>query len=699
MIATAFALGLGTSAVAQREERLLDTDWKFIRQDVSLDASSAAWDTVAVPHCWNAVDAERGKLGNPDLPYGYYRGPGWYARTIDAPAAWRARRVFLLFEAASAQAKVWLNGQLLGEHRGPFTAFCFELTSALRIGQPNELRVRVDNSLNEAIPPLSGDFNVNGGIYRPVHLIVTNPVCVTPIEFASPGVVVRQRELDDAHARIDVEARVANGLAQPARVTVEAEARDASGRVVASDRATATIPAGETISVTPVLTLDQPHRWNGRIDPYLYQIVVRVLHDGTETDAVTQPLGLRTIEITPDRGFLLNGKLYPIYGVNRHQDGQGKGWALSDSDHDRDFALIAEVGATAVRLAHYPQAFHVYDIADRMGILLWNELSLVDYLRSTPEFAANAEQQLREMILQRENHPSVMCWGLYNELRAPDAKAGLELIRHLNGVAKSLDPSRFTVAATNLMSRQPIHTVPDWIAFNAYPGWYGNLSTDTMAQFLTKRQADLDGKRLALSEYGAGASPDQHVEGPVPRTDTKSRWHPEEWQAIVHEQDWRDIVANRERLWGTFIWNMFDFAAAKRNEGEHTGINDKGLVTRDRAVRKDAFFFYQANWTRPPLVYIASRRLTDRKQPTTAVKVYSNCDTVELFVNRRSVGVAKPDSVRVVQWPEVALQPGENTIVVVGRRNDATVRDECRWTLHADAATAKPITSNALTAK
>jgi beta-galactosidase len=686
MIALGFTLA--SSLHGQRDERVLADGWKFVRSDAGLTGDARDWQTVTVPHTWNAIDAQNGKAADPDLPFGYYRGAGWYARSLDVPVAWRGRRVFIRFEAASVAAKVWLNDKELGEHRGAFTAFCFELTSYLRFDGPNELRVRVDNSRDETIPPLSGDFNLYGGLYRPVHLIAADPVCITPLEFASPGVFVRQEAPTAGSARIEVETLVTNGTPNLALTVIEIEIADATGAIVTRGESPLGIAPRSTASVTQSLVIAHPHRWAGRKDPYLYRVTSRVRRDGRVVDSVTQPLGVRTVAISQDDGFLLNGQVYPILGVNRHQDAQDKGWAVSDADHERDFALIAEMGTTAVRLAHYPQAEHVYDIADRLGILLWNEISLVDYVRPTPEFAANAEQQLREMILQRVNHPSVMCWGLFNELRAPDAKVGLGLIRHLNALAKTLDPSRPTVAASNLMSLQEIHFVPDAIAFNAYPGWYGNIATDTMASFLTKRQAELGGKRIALAEYGAGASPTQHEEGAVKRPDTRSHWHPEEWQNLVHEQDWRDIQANRSRVWGTFLWNMFDFAAENRDEGAHPGINDKGLVTRDRTTRKDAFFFYKANWSTEPVVYITSRRLVDRKQPATAVKVYSNYAAVELVINGHVVGTITPDAVKVALWPAVTLQPGVNRIEAIGRDvARGEIRDTCEWTLLAASAT------------
>ena len=332
------------------------------------------WQSVSVPHTWNAVDGQDGKPG-------YRRGPGWYEHPLTAPAAWRGKRVFLRFEGASLVADVYVNGQHLGRHRGGFGAFCYEITPALRFDGQDDLKVRVSNARALDVPPLSGDFTVFGGLYRPVHLFTTGPVCVSPLDFASPGVYLTQETVNRQKALVDAKTLISSSLNASDTVRVETQVKDADGAVVASQSNPVTLAPGSTQTVTQPLLIAAPHLWQGRADPYLYSVTVRVLRGDTLLDSVTQPLGLRTFAITDQDGFLLNGVPYPIHGVSRHQERQDEGWAISAADQTEDERMILEMGATAVRLAHYPQADDFYDLCDRSGLLLWTEIPQVNEIR------------------------------------------------------------------------------------------------------------------------------------------------------------------------------------------------------------------------------------------------------------------------------------------------------------------------------
>ena len=672
--------GFAGTSMAARETADLASGWKFIKQDAGATAPAANWDAVTIPHTWNNLDAQKGVRGNPGIPGGYFRGACWYERSLDVPAAWKGRRVFIRFEAASIVARVYLNGDLIGEHRGAFTAFCFELTSHLRFGQTNELRVRVDNANQPDVPPLSGDFNMDGGIYRPVKLIVTDGVCITPLDFASPGVYETIKSLDDQHASVEIKSLISNGGSTAQSPAVETIIKNADGTVVAQHTRTATIAAGQTVVSTEVLDIASPHLWNGRKDPYLYSVAVRV-HRGNDTvDEVVQPLGLRTVAITQERGFLLNGKPYPIHGVSRHQDRRDKGWALSAEDHQQDAGMILEMGVTAVRNAHYPQSGTWHDLADHNGLLMWDEISLVRTINDTPAFTAGSELEAREMILQLYNHPSIAFWGLFNELGNLPTPPPDTMLRTLKAEVKELDSSRVIVAATDHPNKS-YNLIPDWTCFNIYPGWYRPATPgpdDTITQF--SREI---GKRTALSEYGAGGNPFQHEEGPVVWRGGKmanNPFHPEEYQAAVHEVDYAQIAVNPD-LWGSFMWTMFDFASATKNEGGTVGINDKGMVTQDRAVKKDVFYFYKANWSDEPVLYITSRRFTDRTKATTDIKIYSNAGAVELSVNGKSEGRRDAGKNGVFLWQAVQLSPGQNQIDARAERNGKPLSDSCIWTL------------------
>jgi len=686
-------LGFGPPVflVAQRQAQELAADWKFIRQDMPSTAKTDAWQSVAVPHTWNAEDGANGMAADPQHPSGYYRGVGWYARNLGVPADWKTKRVFIRFEGVALVADVLVNGIPIGQHRGGYAAFCYEITPYLRFDGKDTVRVRADNARAFDVAPLSGDFTVFGGIYRPVRLIATDEVCVSPTEFASPGVFLTLKKLTPGEAAIEARAIVSHGGKAKTRAQVEVEVKDASGARVAQQARSVDLDAGATMTVSQDLRVAKPRLWQARKDPYLYSATVRILRDGKVVDEVTQPLGIRTVALTPQHGFLLNGQPYPLHGVNRHQDRDGKGTALSPADHEEDHAMIVEIGATCLRLAHYQQADQIHDLSDRTGIIEWQEIPLVDAVGGSPQFLENARQQLKELILQGYNHPSLSMWGLYNELDASWSMVAtapsIPVITNLQELAKQLDPTRPTVAAFKDGDASALASVPDWVGWNIYPGWY-NAQPDQIAPWIDKYHAKM-GKRIALSEYGAGANPRQFQEGAPKKPNPDGPFHPQEWQNYCHERDWA-LVKDSPKLWGTFVWVMFDFASDKRNEGGTPGINDKGLVTRDRKIKKDTFYFYKANWNPEPMVYLASRRMTPRKLAATEVKAYSNCAEVELKVNGVSAGTVKPDEVRVCRWPNVQLKPGTNHIEAVARAGDKSLTDACDWELAAAAGPAAP---------
>ena len=680
LVSSILLLGCASALKAERVNADLAKDWKFIKQDVDPAATTKDWEPVTIPHTWNNLDAQQGALGNPMIAGGYFRGACWYARTLDVPAAWEGKRVFIRFEAASIVADVYLNGETIGTHRCAFTAFCFELTPHLRFGRTNELRVRVDNSNQADVPPLSGDFNMDGGIYRPVKLIVTDALCVSPLDFGSPGVYETIKSLDDQHASVEVKSLISNGGTTDQSPQVETVIKDATGAVVGQHSQTATIAAGKTVPAMAVLEIANPHRWNGRKDPYLYSVSVRIRRGKDVVDEVVQPLGLRTMAITQEQGFLLNGAPYPVHGVSRHQDRRDQGWALSPADHQQDVAMILEMGVTAVRNAHYPQSGMWHDLADHSGLLMWDEVSLVRTINDTPAFTVGSQLEAREMILQLYNHPSIAFWGLFNELDNLPTPPPDTMLKSLKAVVNSLDASRLIVAATDHFNKS-YHLIPDWSCYNIYPGWYRPATPgpdDTIARF-----AKEIGKRTALSEYGAGGNPFQHEEGPITWRGGKmanNPFHPEEYQAAVHEADYAQIAVNTN-LWGSFIWVMFDFASTQKNEGGRIGINDKGMVTQDRAVKKDVFYFYKANWSDEPVLYITSRRFTERTNAVTDVKVYSNAKVVDLLLNGHSQGRRNDGRNGVFVWKGVPLSPGENEIEAYAQRKGKNMRDKCVWTL------------------
>jgi beta-galactosidase len=502
---------------------------------------------ITIPHTWNAVDGQQGSQRKNDenqnaakgikliidsnMKYGYFRGKCWYSHLLEIPGKYKGKRVFILFEAASIVARTYINGHALGEHKGAFTAFCYELTPYLNYDGPNEIRVQVDNTYNDNIPPLSGDFNMDGGLYRPVHFLVADAICISPLNFASPGIYISTKNLTYKKTSIAVRSLISNGTSTKKRINLETTIIDMKGKVASVNKSSLTINARQTLDYKSELTVVNPHLWNGVKCPYLYSVKVKVRQNGKITDELMQPLGIRTFSVSQDKGFLLNGQPYPIHGVGYHQDKRNEGWALTTKDRDEDIKTVLDMGATAIRFAHYPQSQYVNKLCDQKGLLMWEEASLVNETRSTPEFKANSELEMREMVLQLYNHPGIAFWGIYNELENLPTPPSEDLLKNLKSIAKKLDPYRIIVAASDHGNRY-YNTIPDEIAFNNYPGWYGSNwpkeenykgRLDQMAEFIDYRAKEV-GKRIAIAEYGAGGDPNQHKEGPPAKTQPGPRW-------------------------------------------------------------------------------------------------------------------------------------------------------------------------------
>lgn len=653
-------MALATMPVPARTTIALDHGWTFARGD-----QPQAWQHVDVPHCWNAHDGT-----SPN----YYRGMGTYCCSFDAPRTRASERVFVRFEGVSQDATVWLNGRRLGRHQGAFTAFCFELTHLLK-PRGNELRVEVTNAPDPMIAPLEGDFTIFGGIYRPVWLLVLPATCFTPLDYASSGVYISQDEVTDERARLTVRTRVDAQHSVGAKLSLRTTVIDPQGRPVVVQTQGAAVMRDQFWEISQPLAIDRPMLWNGIDNPQRYHFVLELLHGGRVVDTLGIDMGLRYFSVDPNRGFWLNGRSYPLRGVNRHQDRQGMGWAISTREHDQDMALIREIGANCIRLAHYPHADYFYTLCDRAGMMVWAEIPYIGRGTRAAAFDATTMQQLIELIRQNFNHESIFCWSLFNELGGPDRPD--ELVAMLNDLAHREDPTRLTVAAANQDGR-PENDMTDIMAYNTYPGWYW-ADPGTMRWAIEWKLGK--GRAIAISEYGAGASIHQHDQHITQAPKTDGPWHPEQWQAIVHEGTYAQIAAH-PALWGSFVWNMFDFASAGRHEGDTQGINDKGLVTYDRKVRKDAFYFYQANWSKQPMVYITSRRHTPRTEALTDVKVYSNCPSVIITVD----GVPMPVErlgMGIFVARGVTLRPGDNHIEAVAAtaQHGTTISDRCIWTL------------------
>lgn len=661
----------GMSMFAQRQDILLNNDWNF---RFSHQVQKGTGVRVDLPHTWNAQDALSGKID-------YKRGIGNYEKNLFIRPEWKGKRLFIRFEGVNNIADVFINRRHIGEHRGGYGAFIFEITGKVEYGKENSILVRVNNGEQLDIMPLVGDFNFYGGIYRDVHLLITDETCISPLDYASPGVRLIQDSVSHRYAKVRAIVDLSNGSSGNQEVELNVRLLDGQ-RVVKEGTKNVNLSGNEVMQQELTFEIDQPHLWNGRQDPFLYQAEVTLFRNGQMVDRVTQPLGLRFYRIDPDKGFFLNGKHLPLQGVCRHQDRSEVGNALRPQHHEEDVALMLEMGVNAVRLAHYPQATYFYDLMDKNGIIVWAEIPFVGPggyndkgFVDLPAFRANGKEQLKELIRQHYNHPSICVWGLFNELTELGDNP-VEYIKELNVLAHQEDTTRPTTSASNQMG--DLNFITDAIAWNRYDGWYGGTPAD-LGKWLDRMHKDHPKICIAISEYGAGASI-YHQQDSLVKTVPTSWWHPENWQTYYHIENWKTI-SSRPYVWGSFVWNMFDFGAAHRTEGDRPGINDKGLVTFDRKVRKDAFYFYKANWNREePMLYLTGKRNTVRTQRLQTITAFTNLSGAELFVNGKSYGKTTPDSYAILEWKNVELQPGENEIKVVSTNKKLPLSDSfhCR---------------------
>lgn len=667
-----FAMAVSMQTLAQRENILINQDWNFrFSHQVNKNSSRR----VDLPHTWNAQDALSGK---PD----YKRGIGNYDKKLFIRSEWKGKRLFLRFEGANCVSNVFINGKQIGEHRGGYGAFIFEITDKVNYGKNNTVLVRVNNGEQLDVMPLVGDFNFYGGIYRDVHLLVTEDICISPLDYASPGVYLFQQHVGEKQAAVLARINLSNGTEHPRQATLRLQVKEGDKVVYQADKKVTVAPHTSVQPEEMSFTLLNPRLWNGREDPFMYQTVITLVKDGKEIDKVEQPLGLRYYATDADRGFFLNGKHLPLHGVCRHQEWAEVGNALRPMHHEEDTRLMLEMGVNAIRLAHYPQATYMYDLMDRNGIVTWAEIPFVGPggyadkgFVDQPSFRKNGKEQLKEMIRQHFNHLSICFWGLFNELKE-NGDNPLEYIKELNVLAHQEDPTRPTTSASN--QGGAINFITDNIAWNRYDGWYG-ATPATLASWLDKTHQAHPEIKIAISEYGAGASI-YHQQDSLVQTSPGSWWHPENWQTEYHIQNWK-IISERPYVWGSFVWNMFDFGAAHRTEGDRPGINDKGLVTHDRKVKKDAFYFYKANWNPEPMVYIAGRRSVNRVKPVTEVQIFSNCAEVTLKVNGQIIKKMQPDGVKVCIFKDIRLKKGENNIEVSAKNGKRVITDACCWIL------------------
>ncbi len=592
----------------------INRKWSFRKGVCEVPAVVPAdWDFVNVPHCWNAIDGQDG--GND-----YFRGTCCYVKDIDMEEIPTADKYYLEINGANSSATVYMNGNKLASHDGGYSTWRVDITEEL--GKGNKLAILVDNSANETVYPQMADFTFYGGLYRNVNIIAVNESHFDLDYYGGPGIQVTPT-VKGADAVVEIETYVKN---KKDGQSVNFAIKDKGGNVVA---------AGKSTDNKITLEIKDVTLWNGRKNPYLYTAEVELVNGDEVLDNISAKFGCRTFRIDAERGFILNGEEYPLRGVSRHQDRWGIGNALLPEHHKEDMDFIYEMGANTIRLAHYQHDQYFYDLCDEYGMVIWAEIPYIS--KHMPTGRENTISQMKELIVQNYNHPSIVVWGLSNEISMNGSDDDLiENHKILNDLCHEMDKTRLTTIAVVSMCSldDPYIQIPDVVSHNHYFGWYGG-DTSMNGPWFDNFHAKFPNIPVGMSEYGCEAL-NWHTSNPQQGDYT------EEYQAYYHEELIKQLFS-RKYIWATHVWNMFDFGADARAEGGENGQNHKGLMTFDRKYKKDSFYAYKAWLTDDPFVHICGKRYVDRVEDVTKVTVYSNLPEVELFANGVSLGKQTSD--------------------------------------------------------
>ena len=679
---------VGWVQAQQRVVYTINDGWKFTKgspfeaQLTGCDDSS--WETVNIPHTWNDKDAD-------DETPGFYRGPVWYRKQLFIDKSQEGRRAVIYFEGANQEVRFYLNGQFVGEHKGGYTRFCFDITPHLRYGQENLFAIYVNNVYNPNIPPLSADFTFFGGIYRDVYLQFMNPVHIAANDYASSGVYIRTPEVNNSAASVEITTLLTNDMSQPTEIRVENIICDADGKEVKKTQAEVKLAAGETkTDISKKIKIDSPRLWDID-DPYRYMVYTRILdkRKGTLLDEVVNPLGLRWFKFDSEKGFFLNGKGRKLIGTARHQDYFQKGNALRDELHVQDVLLLKEMGGNYLRVSHYPQDPVIMEMCDKLGIVTSVEIPVVNAVTETEEFLHNSVEMAKEMVRQDFNRPSVMIWGYMNEifLRRPytEGKQLEDYYRFTEKVARALeatireeDPSRYTMMAYHNMPQyyEDAHLteIPMIQGWNLYQGWY-EPDINEFQRLLDRAHKAYKGKVLMVTEYGPGVDPRVHSYQPE-RFDFSQEY------GLVYHKHYLNEMMKRPFIAGSSLWNLNDFYSESRVDAVHH-VNNKGVVGINRE-KKDVYWFYNTALSRRPILVIGNREWKSRggvvntaqKECIQSVPVFSNAEEVELFVNNKSLGKKKIENNYALF--DVPFVGGENLLEAVAVTGDNKLRDMLR---------------------
>lgn len=653
----------------------INNGWKFIKQDEVKAMDKAfndeKWEGVNVPHTWNAIDGANG--------FDFYKGACWYRKEFVIDNLEQGNSVFIEFTGSNSITDVYVNGKHMGQHKGGYSTFRFDITDVVEIGTKNTLAVKVDNTVVDDVYPQMADFTFYGGIYRDVNIVIANRVHFDLMDYGSQGIYVIQEEVSNEKASLIIKSKLVNDNEEDKKVRLWADIIDVEGNVVTYATSEVVLVKGQTATVKMPVIIENPILWNGRKNAYMYQAKVSMTSFNDTVDELSIPFGVRYFKVDAEKGFFLNGEHLPLHGVSRHQDRKDMGWAITPKEHKEDIELIKEVGATSIRLAHYQHNQCFYDLCDSEGMVVWAEIPFISVMSKTELEGINAKQQMVELIRQNYNHPSIMFWGIQNEIQISGERPELrKLVNELNELTKKEDPTRLTTMANVMFVEDddPYNYVTDILGYNKYYGWYQG-KTEDFAGWLDKFHETNPNVKLGISEYGAEGILQYHNNNP------KVKDYSEEYHALYHETVWK-IFEARPYLWSTYVWNMFDFGANIRDEGGVKGRNNKGLITYDRKIKKDAFYMYKAHWSDEKFVHITSKRFVDRVDEKITVKVYSNCDKVTLYANGYEVDTKAGNS-KIFIFENVDLYDGLNEIKVVSNQNGVLLEDAARFNKVSEA--------------
>lgn len=653
----------------------INNGWKFIKQDeikaIEKSYNDESWEKINLPHTWNAIDGANG--------FDFYKGACWYRKEFTIDNLAQGNKVFIEFEGSNSITDVYVNGIYLGEHRGGYSTFRFDITDAIEFGKNNTLSVKVNNTVVDDVYPQMADFTFYGGIYRDVNIVIANNVHFDLMDYGSRGIYIIQEEVSKEKALLTIKSKVVNADEEDKKVRLWADILDADGKVVTYATKEVVIHKGESKYVEMSATIENPTLWNGRKNAYMYEAKVSMVSFNDTIDELSIPFGVRYFEVDAEKGFFLNGEHLSLNGVSRHQDRKDMGWAITEKEQREDMELIKEVGATSIRLAHYQHNQYFYDLCDNEGMVIWAEIPFISVMSKSELEGINAKQQMIELIRQNYNHPSIMFWGIQNEIQISGERPELrKLVNELNELTKKEDPTRLTTMANVMFVEDDdkYNYVTDILGYNKYFGWYQGKSED-FAGWLDGFHKTNPNVKLGISEYGAEGILQYHTNDP------KVKDYSEEYHTLYHETVWK-IFEARPYLWSTYVWNMFDFGANIRDEGGVQGRNNKGLITYDRKIKKDAFYMYKAHWSDEKFIHITSKRFVDRVDNKITVKVYSNCDNATLYVNGIEAET-KHDNNRVFIFENVELKDGINEIKVIANQDGVLFEDTARFNKVSEA--------------